>query len=383
MINAHFYNSTMLNESRIMKETESLASQNLFKKIFIVGLFEEGLLEKEPIDATREIIRINLKDSFLNKIYLLKIFLSFHFMYKSFQFFKGQKVDVVQVHNLATLPLGILFKLTKKSKLVYDAHELETERTGWPSYIRFMAKIAERTLIRFVDTLLVVGPSIAEHYAKAYNNKPQPQLIINAPKFIRPKKTNYLKETLNIPSTTPLFIYVGLISEGRGILEMIETFKVTKKDIALVFLGFGPGVDTVKEAAKQSNKLFFHEAVPIEKLIDVTASADYGLTFLLTPDHCLSYYYAMPNKFFEYAFSELPFISTYGKDMAYLVKEYGLGEVYDPSESTLETVIDKILARNYAEMVENTKRFRADYCWEKQEEKYLKIYREIIITIPA
>jgi len=41
---------------------------------------------------------------------------------------------------------------------------------------------------------------------------------------------------------------------------MIETFQKTTLDIALVFLGFGPSVDQVKDATLHCTKIFFHDA---------------------------------------------------------------------------------------------------------------------------
>jgi len=367
----------MIAETRIMKESASIKALKKFDKIYLVGYLDDQLPELENLDSDRTIVRFGIKGSITRIRHIDKILRTFKFMVAAYRRFKGEHVGVVQVHNLATLPLGVAMKWAQKSKLVYDAHELETERSGWPGYLRLASKVVERILMPFVDEVLVVGQSIAEFYGEKYPYRSIPTVIYNAPHLQSPVKSDYFREKFQISPNTKIFIYQGLISNNRGIQEMIDAFSKPDLDIAIVFLGFGDGVPLVRAAAQHSNAIYYHPTVDYDQLLNTTASADYGITFLLTGSDCLSYQYAMPNKLFEYSFSEIPFISTYGKDMKRLVDQFGIGVVHDPKKGALRDAIQKIMSEDYEQMTLNLKRFKIEYCWERQEERLQQLYRTL------
>ena len=43
---------------------------------------------------------------------------------------RGIKFEVIHCHDTLVLPIGYLLKKIKKSKLIYDAHELESNKKG-------------------------------------------------------------------------------------------------------------------------------------------------------------------------------------------------------------------------------------------------------------
>ena len=49
MINVHLYPSAFLNESRILREADSLSRLTLFERIDLVGIGQEGLAPVEDV----------------------------------------------------------------------------------------------------------------------------------------------------------------------------------------------------------------------------------------------------------------------------------------------------------------------------------------------
>ena len=57
------------------------------------------------------------------------------FFFKSIvKTFKRKKIIAVHCHNFLALPIGHAVKILFKSKLIYDAHELESKR----HYVKFL-----------------------------------------------------------------------------------------------------------------------------------------------------------------------------------------------------------------------------------------------------
>ena len=44
--------------------------------------------------------------------------------------YRKKNIEVVNVHTLGLLPIGVLCKIFFRAKLIYDAHEYETQTQG-------------------------------------------------------------------------------------------------------------------------------------------------------------------------------------------------------------------------------------------------------------
>ena len=101
-------------------------------------------------------------------------------MTRIFLRYRRKSIKFINCHTLSSLPLGVLFKIFAKSKLIYDAHELETEKEGWVGLRRVIAKILERILIAYADSVIVVSDSIGKWYKNQYHLK-EINVIKNVP----------------------------------------------------------------------------------------------------------------------------------------------------------------------------------------------------------
>ena len=143
-LNLHIYPSPILYESRMLKITRSLAAAGLFEEIHLVGICEEGLSEHEQLDGKRFIWRVPLKRPL--PIPKLRGLLKFmQWCMKILGRYYKKDISVIHCHSLTDLPIGVLLRIgKKKAKLVYDAHELETERNGLTGVNKRLAKLKER-----------------------------------------------------------------------------------------------------------------------------------------------------------------------------------------------------------------------------------------------
>lgn len=261
--------------------------------------------------------------------------------------------------------------------IIYDTHELETEKNNFTYFRRKLSKIVERCFINFTDRIIVVGEAIADEYKNMYTNIDRPFVVKNATKFIESKKTNYFRRNFSIQDDAMILLYQGGLTSGRGVEILLDAFKKRNDGkVVIVFMGNGQFEGEIKRAAKECNNIFFHPVVPPDVVLEYTSSADVGVS--LIQNTCLSYYYCLPNKLFEYAMAGLPVIVSNMKEMRNLVESYSMGIVVeDFNVESLNHAIDCILGADLCELKKNTRRFAGENTWEEQEKILSNIYAGI------
>ena len=105
--NLHIMPNSCTNGSRVLKETKSLLDSGLVDKADIVALEEAGFPNKEEIDENRVLYRVPLKSRNWNKNLLTKICIYAEYFWKCLRFVRSNKVDIVNVHILDLLPIGV------------------------------------------------------------------------------------------------------------------------------------------------------------------------------------------------------------------------------------------------------------------------------------
>ncbi len=380
--NLHIYPSPFKFESRILREAEVLLESGLVDKIIIASGWAKGLKKKEYVQDNIQIIRFKtLSDHLIkyHKFFLAGKYLELYIYITLFYFLK--KIDIVNAHSLMVLPIAVLLKrFDKKRKLIYDAHELETERFGLKGKAQKYSKTLEKKLIRRCDRVIVVGNYIRKWYVKEYSlNENQIYTVRNFNNVDLEKttsKSNYLRKHFDLNPDDIIFIYQGLLSKGRGIDIYIEAFKSVQSNFKLVLMGYGPLESEIKNICDSYSNIFFHQAVKPSEIINVTSSADIGLC--LIENYCLSYYYSLPNKLFEYVNAGIPVIGSNFPEISELVATNGIGWVIDPGINQLIDVISsekKLESR--IEKKNNIGTFVKKFNWRIEQLELIKTYQNL------
>jgi glycosyltransferase involved in cell wall biosynthesis len=351
------------NDSRVKKEIKSLLTQN-FKVTLISVNSKEQFLEDHYI------IR-NKQNNF--KIRGIKfLILSSKFIFKILNSIKN--LDYIHCNDAQTLHLGLLGKIIKpKIKLIYDTHELAKDQGGnklAECYYYFIEKIG----IKFANKVITVSPPIADFYRKEYNI-PLPLVVMNCPPKTKIIKTNNIfREKFKLAPENKIFLYQGGLAKNRKIELLIDTFKdLDPKKFSLIFMGYGPLMGYIISAAQEYKNIFFHEAVNSSVLLDYTSCADFGFVILNTD--ILSYYYSLPNKFFEYLNAGVPVISNNLFEVGKIIKDLEVGFVLEnDTKEELIHLIKNTEDANLPRLKVNLAKARDIYNWENQEVELLKAY---------
>lgn len=286
------------------------------------------------------------------------------------------KPDIIHCHDTLYLPIALIINFFCKSKIIYDAHELESDKAGQSKILSRYTLSIEKIAWRKIDLLISVSPSIIKWYDTNLGKK-ESLLILNSPMLneneLTKLKNNYLREKFNISNDEKIFLYLGIISgEGRGVKLYLDVFR--RKDIHshIVFVGYGEYASEIEKVAANYHNIHYHSSVPHHKVVEVSRSADIGLC-LLEPIS-LSDYYCLPNKLFEYAFSGLFILASDFPDIHQIVENYSLGkccsldteEIYK-SVKSIETIDIKLTDKNLYPL-----------SWDFQSEKLLEGYEKLI-----
>ena len=130
-INLHIYPSPFKFESRILRETKSIIDQKLADEVIVASGWSQGLSELEQIDENRSVKRFVLFFDNFSKNLLTNSLRYIEFILKVFIFYYRKKAKTVNCHSLFVLPVGYLLKLFRSDTwLIYDAHELESQKTA-------------------------------------------------------------------------------------------------------------------------------------------------------------------------------------------------------------------------------------------------------------
>lgn len=382
MINVlHISQTDIRYDSRILKEMISLKNSDLNLNIYGIGAELENTSHKEASLEGLIVDTIKLKSREINFPFkfIRRTFSVIEIMFK--MFFKGlrHKPQIVHCHDTPTLPLGILLKIFTRAKIIYDAHELESNRNDLPKTTGKLVLLVEKLFWPFIESLIVVSPSIDKWYQKNLGEK-KTSVIMNSPFYEISnisEERNYLREFFSIDRNCKIFIYVGGLQQGRGLDVLINVFK--QKDISshLVFLGYGHLKEKIEIICNEYNNIHLHDAVAHDKVVTIAKSADVGLCFIQNVS--LSDYYCLPNKLFEYAFSNIPVLASDFPDISKTVKKYNLGKCSSLEFNSIYSAIKEYELMDDLPEINSDELFQLS--WEAQEKKLINLYDMIINKI--
>ena len=294
-----------------------------------------------------------------------------------FKYLLFQRFDILVANDLDTLPANYLVSKLTKVKLVYDSHEYFTEvpELVGRERVKRIWEAMERWMLPKISYSYTVCQSIADIYNKKYGTAMQ--VIRNLP------NRNTDSEIIERISSgnDKIILYQGSVNIGRGIEPVIEAMKYLDH-IKFVIIGEGDIKNQLEDLVKKlgvQDKVIFLGRIAADKLASYTCQADIGIS--LEENLGLSYYYALPNKLFDYIQAGIPVLVSNFPEMGNLVKKYNIGKatlVTQPEELSiiLETMLnDKVKLKLWKE---NTKKAAAELCWDNEEKKLLDFYTNLI-----
>ena len=255
--------------------------------------------------------------------------------------FNGLKLkpSKIHAHDALVLPAATILSIIFKSTLIYDAHELESNKNGQNLVMRLGTFFIEKVCWYRINKFITVSESIQNWYFETFSRKDS-EVIFNSPDIYNYKKTNYLRKYFNIDDASKVFIYIGYLSNGRGINHILNAFLDSSNKNHIVFLGAGELKDKIVEFSIIHQNIHYHKPVLHTEVVSVASSADIGLC--LIENVSLSDYFSLPNKLFEYLFSGLKIIGSDFPEIKKIIADYNAGVTCKNSSIALQNAITSL-----------------------------------------
>lgn len=279
---------------------------------------------------------------------------------------------VVHAHDFTALELGARLAQEHDVPFIYDSHEwwLGRQRQYRPTPIidRGEAKLEARLGAR-AAAVITVGDSIAQLMRSKRGLK---SVFVIRNSF----PTNV--ENAEIVSTPPQgIIYAGRIDAFR---ELEVTMKVAQR-ISLPICWMGEhknqwSANHVPQARKLGIEVLTSQ--PIASV--TTAMQNAGLVFVTHSNQFESHRLALPNKLFHAVHAGVPVIATDVTELAGIVRQYDIGELYEPGNPTsMEDAILRAISR-HSELVLNVKAAQTELSWDRDAQVLRDIYSDVLST---
>lgn len=288
------------------------------------------------------------------------------------------KPTIVHCHDTFALPAGWLIKKIYKCSLVYDAHELESNKNGQNKILSKATLLIEKWCWSKIDLLVSVSDSIIQWYCDNLGQKPN-VLVLNSPVYDSSNMVqnvsrceNYFVKKYQIPGNATIFIYLGILAPGRGIESCIEAFKGLNNDAHVIFIGYGKLDDFIINAAKKYENIHFHSPVQHHEVVPLASNGDYGLCFV--EDASLSDYLCLPNKLFEYSFAGLKILASNFPEIEKTVNKFNLGMCCSPNAASIKNTILQILQCPSTGKVKDI----SELSWDSQAKKLQNAYASML-----
>jgi glycosyltransferase involved in cell wall biosynthesis len=274
---------------------------------------------------------------------------------------RKSNADVFLAGDVYTLPFVYLVSRLKKKRSYYDCRELYPFLAGLRNkkITQTLIKIIERLFIKRVEMVITTGPMDAQfiqHYYKITN----PIVLRNLPEPKKPSEKINLRSQLGINEDEKILLYQGVLFEGRGLEKTIKALKDIN-NTHLIMLGSGHLKSKLEQLAIEENvadRIHFLGTIPQEKLINYTSEADFGLA--LIENISLSYYYALPNKMFEYITAGVPVISCMLPQMKDIIDTYKVGWIIDIETNNLAEKLNQIIDQKIDENLADRLKFASE-----------------------
>jgi len=309
------------------------------------------------------------------RLYITSFLNSAFYTIQVFIFGLLNKYDYIWSNDLDTLTIGYILSKIRKAKIHYDSHEVWLQGVRYEgssllkkAYWRFL----EKHLIKRVNSVSATTDMRARFLEKKYGVA-QIFTLRNCPLYTEiTVNKNLFREEFKIPADKKIVLYQGAITERRGIFNIIKALK-NIDNIVMIFMGDGSDKVKLKKYCLENNlskKVFVKDAVPVNILLNYTASADVGLQLLINTD--FNHYSTISNKIFEYVMAEIPIIASDFPEIRKIVVDNNFGFVVNPDNLSEIAKQVEFLVNNenfYSECKRNLKNKKAFYTWEQEETK--------------
>lgn len=370
--------NNLTHDARVRREADTLAG-NGYKVRVVARTFRDKRVSRLGNLLVIGGVAPSPYSRFFTVRVILALWRKFKLQLSAIRLARRLKPDVVQAHDIDVLPGAWLAARLLGCPIIYDIHELHPAREEFGWLQRPLAWI-ERYLVHRVDAAMA-PTDMRSDWLRDFYGIQRPVVIPNRPPYVKIQRGKRLRDELSIPDGNTIFLYQGVVNEGRGLHNAVRAINAVDNS-TLVILGSGRLVDSLTRLADEidvRSKVRFHPAVPLEELPEFTASADIGLQLLRNTS--INHYTTDSNKLYEYIMAGLPVIASDFPEIRKIVESCDVGKLVDPEDvGAISSAMNAMSSdKSFLEkMRANAMKSGEAISWEKVEHRLLDLYKSVL-----
>lgn len=362
-------------DSRVKKQI-SLFQDKFTLTVFCMSGYSDALIRREYPSTEFVFLTIGRKTAgknifqYIERNILLPTYL--------LTILRNRYFDIIYANDFETLLPAYFCMRRKPSSLIYDTHEIWTERLGCKRTVfHRIINFAEGRMEKYIATklryIITVSDDIASFLENKWDYNGKIVTVRNIPSLVSSAEIPDVTNIKKYVDGNTVFVYAGLISRTRNTHNLIKAFSaLEQQDIRLLLIG-SSDFDIAEYSSGDSRIMLIGE-VPETQLIHYLKLCDIGVHPLDT-SVCLNHAYALPNKLFQYIHAGLALCFYYNSSIGSLINTYQNGICADmTSIEGISVQLNKILDMNIEQLKQNSLKAVKDLNWENESLKLTDIF---------
>lgn len=359
----------LITDQRVAKTCDTISEAG-----FEIQLIGRKLKNSLPISRPYSVKRFSLwfnKGALFYANYNLMLFIRLLF----------SKCNAIWANDLDTLLACYLAAKIKRVPVIFDSHEYFTEvpEIQHKPLVKNIWLLIEENIVPKLRYCITVNQSIASLFKAKYNI--DFAVVKNIPIEQPLLKSSFTISQLGLNEEDITLILQGSgINIDRGVEELLAAINKVN-GINLIIVGGGDVITFLREYVlvnNLENRVKFFPRMPYQEMMCYTQLADIGVT--LDKNTNINYQFSLPNKLFDYIYSETPVLASPLVEVSKVILEHDLGWVL-PAHS-IEAIVDflKEIKNNRNQLIikkQNCSLAKSNYSWQKEAEGIKQILKQI------
>jgi glycosyltransferase involved in cell wall biosynthesis len=295
----------------------------------------------------------------------------------------GRSFDVVQAHDEKALIAAAALRRRYGGRLVYDVVEVPFDDEKLPNgpvarAVRLAEMRREIDIARSAEGWVTVNQALADDIAERFR-VPPPLVLRNCQYDGNWPSDGRLRRDLGLSEQARLLLHLNTLRPGEGVETAIDALAVLPREVHFAALGpegeRGFVARMRRHAAARGVADRFHvpPLQPVHAIAAYAAGADIGVIARqgVSRNNRLS----LPNRLFQMIGARLPVAATPLPEIARLVREWGLGELFDEDDAAaLAAAVGMMLEpAALAGFRLAADRAASSLVWERESAPYVKM----------
>jgi len=375
---------------RVEKEAKSLSDNGKYN-IVILSNNKSNRLSFEALENI-SLVRLPYWKFLGKKLNIIK---NYPLWFNPFWLFAGFKIavkikpNIIHVHDLPLMFLGLILARILGIKLIYDLHENYPatselwKKKGILSPITRNKKLAEwydRFSLRKSDSVIIVESEHKSWIEKNYQIFREMFIVSNTVDFDYYLNIKHESSILERYRSNYIVSYIGIISVERNLEIALEALKLVREQISnllFVIIGSGPDLDRIRTLAhtlEVEDKIEITGWVPFEETKTYIELSNIGLITRSKNDWANT---TTPHKLYQYMALGKPVISADADAIKRIVEETKCGVVFRSGNAD-------DLARCIMEIYKNPDKYgkngkqaaKEKYNWQLSAKNLFRLYEK-------